>query len=153
MTKLPCHLNRIVDKWGQTPLALWNDPRMRRMVLAWRDSRADTPRAADMGIEVLRALLKFGQLRGAMTINVAERVPALYRGGDRAEIVWTDDDIDRFCWHALMLDMPHLIDVIWLAALTGMRRADLVTVSAANVFKHAIMNKALRSAEVSGASR
>ena len=50
----------------------------------------------DMGITVLRELLKFGRLRGRIRINVAEGVPLLYKGGDRAEIIWTPEDIEAF---------------------------------------------------------
>lgn len=137
-------LNAIEEKWGQTPLSLWSDPRMVAKVVAWRDSRAATPRAADLGIMVLRELLKFGRLRGRVSINVATDIPTLYRGGARADIIWTEDDIDRFCWQAIADDRPQVIDAIWLAALTGLRREDLATVSRANVFEYAIIKKALK---------
>jgi hypothetical protein len=42
-------INAIAEKWGKTPITVWNDPRMTSKVVAWRDSRADKPRAADMG--------------------------------------------------------------------------------------------------------
>jgi hypothetical protein len=87
-------------------------------VVAWRDSRAATPRGADIGVMVLRELLKFARLRGRVSINVATEIPTLYRGGARADIVWTEDDIERFCWQAIADDRPQLIDAIWLAALT-----------------------------------
>lgn len=93
---------------------------------------------------VLRELLKFGRLRGRVTINAAAEIPTLYRGGNRAEIIWTDDDIDRFCWEAVAADRPQLIDAIWLAALTGLRREDLATVSRSNVYDYAIIKKALK---------
>lgn len=138
------HLNLIEIRWGQTPLSVWNDPRMMPKVVQWRDSRRATPRTADIGVTVLRELLKFGRLHGRVTFNAAEGVPKLYRGSNRADIVWTAEDIDRFCWHAVRLDRPQLIDVIWLASLTGLRRADLVTVNNANVYDHAIIKKALK---------
>ena len=137
-------LRLIEERWGETPLNLWNDPRMKAKVVRWRDSRADTPRGADLGVTVLRELLKFGCLHGLVWTNVAEGVPTLYRGGDRSEIVWTEEDIDRFCWHALKLDKPHLIDGIMLASLTGLRRADLVSVSFGNIYDRVIMKKALK---------
>ena len=138
------HLNLIEEKWGRTPLTVWSDPRMVAKVVQWRDSRRSTPRSADIGITVLRELLKFGRLHGRVTINVADGVPRLYRGGNRADIVWTAEDIDRFCWHTIKSDRPHLIDAIWLASLTGLRRADLVTVNDSNVYDHAIIKMALK---------
>lgn len=137
-------LRLIEERWGDKPLGVWNDPRMTAKVVQWRDSRAGTPRGADLGVMVLRELLKFGRLRGRVSYNAAEGIPTLYRGGNRAEIIWTAEDIERFCWCALMLDKPHLIDGIWLASLTGLRRADLVSVSDTNVYDHAIIKKALK---------
>ena len=108
-------------------------------VVEWRASRAATPRGADLGVTVLYELLKFGRLRGRVMINVAADIPRLYRGGNREEILWTPDDIEAFCVEAIKADQPQLIDAIWLAALTGLRRQDLVTVSRGNVYEHAII--------------
>jgi integrase len=135
----------IEERWGDTPLSLWSDSRVTAKVVAWRDSRSATPRGADIGVTVLRELLKFGRLRGRVMINVADGIPTLYRGGDRAEIIWTEEDIDRFGWHALKLDMPHVTDGLWLDSYTGLRRQDLVTVNEDNVWEHAIVKKALKA--------
>ena len=120
-------LDLIDTKWGETPLELWNDPRMTAKIVAWRDSRAATPRGADIGVTVLRTLLEFGRLRGRVTVNVATGIPHLYRNGQRAEIVWTADDIARFAKVAAKQDKIHVLDGLRLAALTGLRREDLVT--------------------------
>lgn len=138
-------LASVEEKWGPTPLVVWNDARMVRKVLAWRDSRAATPRAADLGVTVLRALLEFGRLRADVTVNVAEGVPTLYRGGSRAEIIWTDEDIQRFIAKATELESPHIADGLRLAALTGLRRADLVTLKWDHVGQTVLMKKALKS--------
>jgi integrase len=137
-------LNAIEARWGSKPLSVWNDPRMVAKVVAWRDERAATPRAADIGVTVLRELLKFGKLRARVLLNVADGIPTLYRGGDRAEIIWTEEDMDRFGWYSLKLDMAHVTDGLWLDAFTGLRREDLVTVNEANVWEHAIVKKALK---------
>lgn len=137
-------LAAIEHRWGEAPLTIWNDPRMRPKVMDWRNSRVKTPRGADLGVTVLRELLKFGMLSGRVLLNVADGIPTLYRGGQRAEIVWTDEDLDRFAWEAVRCERPQLIDGLWLAALTGMRRADLVTVTDANVYETAIIKKALK---------
>jgi hypothetical protein len=137
-------LNAIEAKWGESPVGLWSDPRMVAKVVAWRDSRASTPRAADIGITVLKELLQFGRLRARVTINVAADIPTLYRGGDREDIIWTDEDIDRFQWQAARMDQSHIVDGLWLAALTGFRRADLVTASKVHVLEHALQKRALK---------
>jgi hypothetical protein len=137
-------LARIEDKWGKLPTELWNDPRMVGKVVAWRDAMAETPRAADIGVTVLSRLLEWGRLRARVQVNVAGGVPQLYRGADRAEIVWLPDDLDAFRRSALMLDRPLLIDLLDLAAWTGFRLADLAAVTFGECGEDAIVRKALK---------
>ena len=98
-------------------------------VMKWRDERAATPRSADMGITVLRELLKFGRLHGRVRLNVAEGIPKLYTGGDRAAIIWTDADMEAFRLAAIEAKRPALYDGLRLAALTGLRLSDLVSLT------------------------
>lgn len=135
-------LDVIEAKWGTTPLELWNDPRMVANVVAWRDDRAATPRAADIGVTVLSELLKWGKLRARVLINVAADVPAIYRGSDRAEIIWTADDMKRAQAAAVKANRPRVYDAIELATLTGFRRADLVAVTLGEVSEHAVVRTA-----------
>jgi integrase len=137
-------LVRIEEKWGNTPLVVWSDPRIVAKIVAWRDTRAKTPRAADIGVTVLRALLEHGRLRGHVTINAALNIPHLYRGGNRAEIIWTDEDICNFSLAAQRLNLAHVVDGLRLASLTGLRRADLVTLTWSQVGEFAILKKALK---------
>ena len=138
-------VDRIDLKWGSTPLSVWSDPRMASKVVAWRDTRSGTPRAADTGVSVLRALLKFGRLRGKVLINVAEDIPQLYQNGSRAEIIWTDEDIESFRKTAAEMKMDHLHDGLRLAALTGFRRADLVSLTWDHIGDVAIVMKAAKT--------
>ena len=137
-------LDLIEERWGETPLEVWNDPRMVAKVVAWRDSRASTPRAADIGVTVLRMLLEFARLRGRVTFNAAANIPTLYRNGQRAEIVWTDEDMLKFAAKAAELDREQVVDGLRLAALTGLRREDLVTLTWSQVGEFAIVKKALK---------
>lgn len=140
-------LNAIEDKWGDTPLTVWNDRRMVARVVAWRDTRAGTPRAADIGVTVLRALLEFGRLRARVTFNAADKIPKIYKGGDRSEIVWSEREIDRFVAVAGEMGMEHVADGLRLAALTGLRRDDLVTLKWSEVDDVAIMKKARKRSQ------
>lgn len=135
-------LDAIEKKWGATPLPLWNDHRMVGKVIAWRDGRADTPRAADMGVQVLKELLAFGKLRALVRLNVAEDVPGLYGGADRAEIVWLPEDEQAFAESAMALNRIEVVDGLDLANGTGMRRADLVGLDWDEVGEHAIVRTA-----------
>ena len=137
-------LGKIELKWGATPLTVWSDPRMASKVFDWRDSRASTPRAADMGVSVLRALLKFARLRGKVALNVADGIPQLYQNGSRAAILWTDDDVLVFHKSSKELKMDHLFDGLRLAALTGLRRADLVSLTWDEVEDSAIVKLAAK---------
>jgi len=138
-------LDRIDNKWGTTPLAIWSDMRMKAKVVAWRDSRASTPRAADLGVSVLSALLKFGLIRGLVSANVAANVPRIYRNGQRAEIIWTESDLELFELEATKLGWPQVVDGLRLAALTGLRREDLVTITWDHVGERVLMKRALKT--------
>lgn len=137
-------LDLIEGKWGDKPISVWDDPRMVAKVMKWRDSRADTPRSADIGITVLRELLKFGRLRARVRINAAEGIPHLYRGGDRAEIIWTPGDMEAFKKAAIELKRPSLYDGLRLAAVTGFRLSDLVSVTWDHLGEVAIVKTALK---------
>ncbi|WP_161596017.1 tyrosine-type recombinase/integrase [Flavisphingopyxis soli] len=133
----------IETKWGEVPLAVFNDPRMKAKVFAWRDSRRNTPRAADIGVTVLRALLKFGVQRGRLTINMAADIPAIYRNGQRADIVWLSDDLERFASVA----NAAVIDAVRLACLTGLRCADLADLRWNEVGDKAIIRMAQKASK------
>ena len=135
-------LDLIEDRWGDLPIALFDDPRMVAEVVKWRDGRAATPRAADVGVTVLGQLLEWARLRAWVKINVAAGVPHLYRSATRAEIVWTDPEIEALSVAAIALNRPHVIDGMWLGALTGMRRSDVVGLTWAEVGEHAIVRVA-----------
>lgn len=135
-------LDRIEEKWGALPVELWNDPRMIAKVIAWRDGRSATPRAADMGVQVLGELLAFGKLRLIVKLNVAADVPTIYEAADRAEIVWLPEDVQAFAEAAMALNRIEVLDALDLASVTGMRRADLVAVTLDEVTEHAIVRTA-----------
>ena len=138
-------LAHIETKWEHVPLAVFDDRRMKRKIVEWRDSRSNTPRAADIGITVLHALLKFGVLRGRLTINVAADIPKLYRGGNRATIIWTDEQIERFGKAAQANEMIPAFDALRLAVLTGLRREDLASLRWEDVTPKAIRKLAKKA--------
>ena len=111
------HAVLIEERWGDAPTSVWNDPRMKAKVVQWRNSRKATPRTADIGITVLSALLKWALLNGhGIVANAAADIPNLYRGGNRQEIIWLPDDIDRFSEVAARQGKPWITDGLRLAA-------------------------------------
>lgn len=138
------HIDLIEKRWGDKPTSVWNDPRMTAKVVIWRDERRANPRSADIGVTVLRSFLKWAKLRGHVSINAALDIPQLYRGGSREEIVWLDEDIERFAAKAIEEERPHIIDGLKLAAATGLRRADLVSLTFEQVSQFSINKTALK---------
>lgn len=138
-------LKRIQEKWGKRFLSDFEEPRIKAEIVAWRDSRCAQPRGADIGVVVLQALLRFGQLRGLVGHNPADGIPSLYRGGDRAEIIWTDDEIREMTGRGRTMGKDNAIDGLRLAAATGLRRDDLVSLMWDHVGKFAICKKARKS--------
>ncbi len=134
----------IEAKWGKVPLAVFNDERMIAKVIDWRDARAATPRAADNGVTVLRALLKYGIQRGALRINVAEKIGKIYVNGQRAEIVWTKADLLAFGKAAGEKDRCVYFAVL-LCSVTGLRRKDLAHLTWEAVGELAIVTKAKKT--------
>lgn len=121
--------------WYQLPLAVFDDRRTRDPILKWRDDNfANTPRQADYVIQVLRAALAWGRDRGRLSNNILDDVSKLYSGGQRAEIIWEPAEIER--WQQARQSCR---DAVNLAALTGLRRGDLVEVPWAAVGDHALV--------------
>ena len=134
----------IQAKWQKVPLAVFNDTRMIAKVVDWRDGRRETPRAADNGVTVLHALLKYGVQRGDLNINVAEKIGKIYVNGQRAEIVWTKDDLAAFEKAAGEKDRA-VYHAVLFCSVTGLRREDLARVTWSSVGEYAIVKKAMKS--------
>lgn len=133
-------LDRIEERWGEVPLDVMSDTRMKGRVIAWRDQAANTPREADVRVRVLRSLLEWGHLRGRVSFNAAKGIPALYANAQRAKIIWSDDEVSRFA-----AETPqHIADVVRLAALTGLRAADLAGLVWDEVHEKVIIRTALK---------
>lgn len=138
------HISLIEARWGEFPYSVWNDSRMAAKIVKWRDERAKTPRTADIGVTVLRALLKWAKLAGFVTTNVAAEIPQIAPSADREEIIWTEEDVARFTAKAIELERPQIVDGLRLAALTGLRRADLVSLTFNHIGEFAVSKTALK---------
>jgi integrase len=119
-------VDMIEHRWGDSKEGVLNNPAFRQRIIKWRNLVADKPKTADERVKVMRMLLEWARNQGRLSVNVADKITTLYRGGDRAEIIWTDADMEAFKTKAIEVERPHLIDGLRLAALTGLRREDLV---------------------------
>lgn len=105
-------------------IAAFDRPMIRVAIRKWRDAYKATPRAADMGLQVLSRLLSFGIEEGRLQHNAVEGITRLYRS-DRSMIIWTAEDLAAL----KAVASPEVYRAVALAALTGLRKSDLLRLS------------------------
>lgn len=114
------YLNDFDADFGDWKVSLFERPETKTDLLDWRDEWAETPRAADYALGSVGRLFKWARGRGLTGARPTDDVPRLYKA-DRSDIIWSQDDIDRFCAVASS-------EVGWalrMAAETGLRLGDL----------------------------
>ena len=117
------HLASISAKFGDCPIALLDDKRIRGDFLEWRDELAHkAPRAADYVFSVFARVLSWAKDRGIIAANPLERHGRSWNGS-RAEFVWSEDDERRL----LAVASPQMTLAYMLALWTGQRQGDLLT--------------------------
>jgi integrase len=117
-------LDRIKDEFGTTPIVFFDRPAMRPVIIKWRDKRAHTARAADMGVQVLSRLLSFGMAEGKLMNNLCSGVGKIY-ANDRADLIWSAADLAILEKYA----PAEIYQSAKLASLVGLRQADLLRLS------------------------
>jgi integrase len=128
-------LDRVGTHFGTLSIAAFDNPKVRPIIRQWRNKYADTPRAADMGMQVLSRVCAYAvDPLGKLMVNPCEGIKALY-SADRSAIIWTDADIVRIK-QSCTAEIAHAID---LAAATGLRRGDLLRLSWSHVHEHEIV--------------
>jgi len=117
-------ITRIEKRFGDFPLSALTDRRSRGIFMGWRDHVAGTAgrRQADYAWTVLARVLSWSFDRGLVAANPCERGGRLYRGGGRAEKIWTAPDEAAFLERA----PAHLHLALLLALWTGQRQGDLL---------------------------
>ena len=117
-------ITRIEKRFGDFPLSALTDRRSRGIFMGWRDQLAASAgrRQADYAWTVLARVLSWSFNRGLVAANPCERGGRLYRGGGRAEKVWTAADEAAFLERA----PAHLHLALLLALWTGQRQGDLL---------------------------
>jgi integrase len=115
-------ISRIQTKFYSMPLEAVEDRRARGVFKAWRDELAlRSARQADYAWTVLARMLSIAKDRGLIEVNRCEKGGRVYKS-DRAEIIWTADDIETFCKAA----SPQLQFALLVALWTGQRQGDLL---------------------------
>ena len=111
------------DDIRDMPLDVIQRPQARGDFKKWRDQFADKPRTADYAWVTLARVLSVAKDNGRISVNVCERGGRLYKA-DRADKVWTDDDITAVLSEASKPIRLALMMALW----TGQREGDLLRV-------------------------
>jgi integrase len=114
-------LDAVKERFGHLSIRLFDRPEIKKDIRAWRDKWAKTPRQADYAKQVLSRVCGFAVAEGALMSNPCEGIESLYRN-NRAAIIWTAGDIAKLCANA----SPEVGFAARLAALTGLRKSDLL---------------------------
>ena len=86
----------ICEKFGDCPIKVLADRRVRGDFLEWRDQIAkSSPRQSDYIIAVFARVLSWALDRGMISVNPLKRPGRVWKGS-RAEKVWGDDDEKSF---------------------------------------------------------
>ena len=122
-------LDRIAEHFGTLSIKQFDRPeKIRPFIRQWRNRWVDTPRTADLGMQVLSVVLSHAVELGKIANNPCIGLTRLYTN-DRSDIIWTDADIARI----KDVGSPELGYVIDLAAATGLRRGHLLRLSWSHV--------------------
>lgn len=126
-------LDRIQVEFGDLRVEQFDRAQIRPIITKWRNKFAATPRAADMGVQVLSRLLSFGQAEGKLLHNVCKGMDGLY-ANDRSELIWTADDLAKL----EKVASAEIMQAARLGALTGLRQGDLLRLAWWHVKPHSI---------------
>jgi integrase len=122
-------IRRIEAEFGDMPIKVLNDFRVRKDFLAWRTKVAKDSgtREADYRITVLARILSWAHHHRKISENHLKD-PKRIHNGSRVEFIWTDEKIAQFRTTApLHLDLPFT-----LGLETGQRELDILTLRWSN---------------------
>jgi integrase len=134
-------LDRISDYFGDLRIAQFDRPeKIRPIIRGWRVEWADTPRTADLGVQVLSRVLSHGVELGRIGSNPCEGIKQLY-SADRSQIIWMDADLTQLK-ATCSVDIAGAVD---LAAHTGLRLGDLLRLSWSHIARTASGSRRARA--------
>lgn len=108
----------IEEKYGKVPLKVFDDVRIRQNVLKWRDTFSDG--TGDNIFATLQRILSFGLDRGILQHHHLLKVRKKVKK-NRAEIVWTPDELETFIAGA----PAYVGRILRVAVETGLRPGDI----------------------------
>jgi integrase len=127
------HLGFVRTSIGDLPTEALKSDSARKVLVDWRDGFANKARTADFRMDALARVLAWAKAKGDIPVNPLEKWPRLY-SADRAAIIWTKP----LLVHLLKGAPVEFRQAVLLAAFTGLRLADLVRLTWAQVGNDAI---------------
>ena len=113
-------------------------------IVDWRDETfSDKPRSADYLMGTIGRLFGWAKSRKLASHNPVEGVERLHRA-DRSDVIWTDADLVKVCAVA----SPQVRNAIRLAAETGLRVGDLLTLTWSEITEHGITKRTSKRGRV-----
>lgn len=108
---------------GTMEVRAFESRRARRLLIDWRDSYAHIPKTADARLEAVSAVLSWAVERDELATNPVKEFKRIYKV-NRSEVIWEPHHLSALLRHAA----PEFEHAVRLAALTGLREADLIQV-------------------------
>ena len=127
-------LDIVRTELGDLTLTALAAPKARAFFLSWRDRRANTPKTADELLGALSLVLNWAVNRGELATNPVANFPRIYKV-NRADIIWEPHHLETILAHA----DPPIAAAIRLAAVTGLRKNDLIALPWSAVKENAIV--------------
>lgn len=114
--------NSIDSKFGDAPLSAFEDPRIRKQLLDWRDQIGG--KVGDDRARHLQRIVSFAVDRAILRVHHLRNIKSTYKP-NRSEILWTEDEISLFVQRA----PEHVARILIAATETGLRPGDLFLLS------------------------
>lgn len=121
-TSLSHPKNGIDAKFGAAPIAAFDDPRIRRQVIDWRDCIGG--KVGHDRLRHLQRIVAWALDRGDLHHHYLREIATTYRA-NRADVIWTPAEVQTFVAGA----PSHIARILTAATETGLRPGDLAILS------------------------
>lgn len=118
------YIGMIEKEFGAVPLAAMEDPRIRGKVAEWR-ATIPGKRQSDLALTTLVRIVSWAYDRGTIRQHHLLRTKRRWKGGQRADLIWTTEETEAVRAHA----PEHVWRAFSGLLETGMRPGDLVTLT------------------------